>query len=518
MSLNENDVALLGVTRSFLSSPLWQTPIDSFVDENCVIFDKEEEEKFAYTDVHKKYIELAENLLAKHFEHLGVSEEHFQEVMAAAVGSGEYKDANRILKKLLAMEDYKSFKKVMLKRNLALTEEALQSMKNLNIGSGSNQDETSSEMRDFAAALKLSMDPSQQTGRTSSAQDMEDDLLQAAIRASVAEYDLQMSELKRQQAEIEEAIMLSLALEAARLESLQAMGESGVDGDLPALDEPSAALNASAKQDSAADAQPAAAATLSESKATSSDLAPKLGALPPISKPGFDVSSTEDALKKSGPSGANASKLGELKPGAMSFFLKRKQAAEEEMKRMREAVAQQELQAKLALQEECKVSDEELARRSEFLRIQKQLLLEKKNKERQQELNDFNKADESSSSSSSSSSASSSSAAATGGAAGVSKSLEESRREAMVRKLKNNMEQTLAKQARASEQDNPQERSIEDNIKQLQALRAQQLENETLSRSNLVEQERRRKEEMKKVHQTLKQSTGSSVFTDKDFE
>ncbi len=37
----------------FLTSPLWKSPIYSFMDDNCVIFDNEEENKFTYTAVHK---------------------------------------------------------------------------------------------------------------------------------------------------------------------------------------------------------------------------------------------------------------------------------------------------------------------------------------------------------------------------------------------------------------------------------------------------------------------------------
>lgn len=37
----------------FLKSPMWQTPIKTFIDENCIIFDCEQENKFAYTEVHQ---------------------------------------------------------------------------------------------------------------------------------------------------------------------------------------------------------------------------------------------------------------------------------------------------------------------------------------------------------------------------------------------------------------------------------------------------------------------------------
>jgi len=36
----------------FLKSPGWKVPILSFIDERCVVFDSEEENKFSYTEIH----------------------------------------------------------------------------------------------------------------------------------------------------------------------------------------------------------------------------------------------------------------------------------------------------------------------------------------------------------------------------------------------------------------------------------------------------------------------------------
>jgi hypothetical protein len=39
----------------FLDSPLWAAPVGNFIDQNCVIFDSEEENKLEYTPVHNGY-------------------------------------------------------------------------------------------------------------------------------------------------------------------------------------------------------------------------------------------------------------------------------------------------------------------------------------------------------------------------------------------------------------------------------------------------------------------------------
>lgn len=37
---------------NFLRSPRWKTPIMSFLDDNCLVFDNEEENKLEYTQIH----------------------------------------------------------------------------------------------------------------------------------------------------------------------------------------------------------------------------------------------------------------------------------------------------------------------------------------------------------------------------------------------------------------------------------------------------------------------------------
>jgi len=37
----------------FLRSPRWKTPVMSFLDEHCIIFDNAEENKLEFTDIHK---------------------------------------------------------------------------------------------------------------------------------------------------------------------------------------------------------------------------------------------------------------------------------------------------------------------------------------------------------------------------------------------------------------------------------------------------------------------------------
>ena len=41
---------VLDYVLTLLQSPSWEVPIMIFVDENCIVFDTEDENKFVYTD------------------------------------------------------------------------------------------------------------------------------------------------------------------------------------------------------------------------------------------------------------------------------------------------------------------------------------------------------------------------------------------------------------------------------------------------------------------------------------
>ena len=48
---------------NFLRSPRWKTPVMTFLDDNCIIFDTEDENKLEYTEVHNVLSSIRYNLL-----------------------------------------------------------------------------------------------------------------------------------------------------------------------------------------------------------------------------------------------------------------------------------------------------------------------------------------------------------------------------------------------------------------------------------------------------------------------
>jgi len=70
----ENDW-FFDIIINFLRSPRWKTPIMSFLDEYCIIFDDEEENKLEYTKIHTDFKNLVEELIGHLLAELGVTQE-----------------------------------------------------------------------------------------------------------------------------------------------------------------------------------------------------------------------------------------------------------------------------------------------------------------------------------------------------------------------------------------------------------------------------------------------------------
>ena len=47
----------------FIRSPFWRMPIKSFIEEHCIIFDTEVENKLEYTPIHKQFKQVVEDTL-----------------------------------------------------------------------------------------------------------------------------------------------------------------------------------------------------------------------------------------------------------------------------------------------------------------------------------------------------------------------------------------------------------------------------------------------------------------------
>ena len=109
MPSDENDW-LFDFVLQFLESDLFDAAVMDFVDEKCDIFDNEDENKFAYTDIHAEFREHVDALLSSNLGELGVTPELFYEACAKGRNA---RDINRtVYDRMIAMDDFQTFKEL----------------------------------------------------------------------------------------------------------------------------------------------------------------------------------------------------------------------------------------------------------------------------------------------------------------------------------------------------------------------------------------------------------------------
>ena len=67
----------------FLKGESWHIPITRFIDDECIIFDNEEENKFEYTTCHNNFKDLINDLLAAHLLSVDVTPEMFEQYVSS---------------------------------------------------------------------------------------------------------------------------------------------------------------------------------------------------------------------------------------------------------------------------------------------------------------------------------------------------------------------------------------------------------------------------------------------------
>ncbi|CCW60010.1 unnamed protein product [Phytomonas sp. EM1] len=107
----------------FIKSPVWLTPVNSFIDENCNIFTDDSEMKLEYTTIHQKFKSIVDDLLSEFVGELGVSLEDALSAVRSSLQSEhelEHKSVEDFMKYIYVVDDFESFYRMMIKRNVEL--------------------------------------------------------------------------------------------------------------------------------------------------------------------------------------------------------------------------------------------------------------------------------------------------------------------------------------------------------------------------------------------------------------
>ncbi len=209
----------------FLRSPGWRVPILSFIDEYCIVFDTEDENKFIYTEIHlvistQKFKDVIDTLLENLCQELNISPELFVKACNKGVKTPAHR---RIFEQVIACDNFLSFKKLMIKRNRELEAEALKMMQQEEEAITQEEVDTAFMKRDEAElehAIALSIAIEEERNRKC---ETEDEELQRVIRLSELEYKEQQDRLRRIE---EEELARVMALQKQEEERLQRVEEA----------------------------------------------------------------------------------------------------------------------------------------------------------------------------------------------------------------------------------------------------------------------------------------------------
>lgn len=98
-----------------------------FIDDNCGCFEDAEENKLEYTLIHNAFKQLVDDLLAAHLSELQVSVEQFTHFCANGL-TGDNPLHSSLCEQLLSVDDFLVFKALMVKHNADLQRETLAAM------------------------------------------------------------------------------------------------------------------------------------------------------------------------------------------------------------------------------------------------------------------------------------------------------------------------------------------------------------------------------------------------------
>jgi len=329
---------LFDSVMGFLKSPGWALPVMSFIDDNCVVFDDEEENKLAYMDIYGAFREMVDSLLDMHLQEMGVDAATFGAQCAALSSSPNASAGKEALEQILAVDDFLSFKKMMVKRNMELELEALKMLQGASAEVSAATHEApppppaAPEEEDEEAMLKRVLE-------LSLIESYGESTLTDVTPAEIAE-----AEKEKEEADLKMALALSLQLEDEQ-KKMQAMEASQSAAAQPPPARPAPAL-----------APVTAAAPPSAPPPPAKTLAPIAAVVPSSAKQMQEVRASEAAAKAA----------------------EARQRAEKEKKEATEARLAGEASASAKQQAEMKA-------RAEHLRKQRDLILAQRRKQRESE-------------------------------------------------------------------------------------------------------------------------------------
>lgn len=367
----------------FLESDKFDAAVMDFVDEKCEVFEDEEENKLIYTEIHREFCDHVEALIDSNLGELGISTELFVE---SCEKSRNKRDINStVFERLVAMDDFQTFKKIMTKRNAQLHLESIQSLKAIKSASSKfnksfASDAKSDDENDESFVSDSLPDPEElRLLKESSSFDweaieqLEDEDIQDFLFQSLMEMELIHRQEELEHAELERALTMSLIIEEDRLRELVSDAKESTSSGSTSFAADGAKAEA---KESGADAK---SDVKSESKSAGKSVR-KVSGLDPLATSDLKPLKMWSDMK---PLPAISSQSNVRLAEEID---EKKKAAEEALRRSQEQLVNQRKKEDELRQKISGIDPSEAERRAKHMREQRDLLVQKKKEEREKKV------------------------------------------------------------------------------------------------------------------------------------
>lgn len=110
---------------SFLNGPIWDAPIQNFIEEKSIIFEPNNENNEEYIKIFDEYKNLVDFMLGNYMEDIGITTEQFEYACLKGHENPIYFEQN-IFEQIWAANDLEIFKRMMSQKNIELQLQALE--------------------------------------------------------------------------------------------------------------------------------------------------------------------------------------------------------------------------------------------------------------------------------------------------------------------------------------------------------------------------------------------------------
>ncbi|XP_061173239.1 cilia- and flagella-associated protein 36-like [Saccostrea echinata] len=366
----------------FLGNPFFQVPVLTFMESKCLIFDPSIEDSEEYKKVYQEYKAVIQKLLDAFIKDTGISHD---QVIKALQDMNKKKDIKEMFQSLFeqffAAEDYGIFVRLMIQKNIELQQQALAMIMQM-------QGALPDSLSEGAPKAPSSSSPPAPSNEQYGAQN-EEEILKAVLEQSKREYEEEQKKKKTMEEEEMKKEMESLIkisqVEHSRLEEEKSKEKTKLDQALFGM-----TLNESAPQTSvsskppAGNTKPPPAKPQTDLKSAPSisvtPAAPQSVAAPPKpAEPAVPTASVTAAIASQ-----KLPQVGQQKPQMSSA-----EAAANWLKQTDDTPSQNKPSTSAVHAAAAAMSNmnpEELKKRQDFLKQQRDKLLEMKKKEREKQL------------------------------------------------------------------------------------------------------------------------------------